>query len=505
MMAGLMTGFMATLVATVATLVVALPVQARESFNWAHTLTNGQVQQVTTVAQSRSGDVFVGGYFQGQIDFDPGVGEAILISGANEAGFIAKYGLSGNLIWARAISGDDGVRINDLAVDVVNQIAVVGSFRGEVDLDPGPGVFNAVSEGSSDIFVLRLQIDGTLDWAFTAGNNGSDEAVSVAVDERYNLYVAGNFEGIVDFDPPPSKITLESRGKDDAFVTQFTNYGRVLWAKRFGGSQDDGASSIALDGANQIYLAGTFEGEADLDPDYTDFEAKSQGGSDIFVVILKVGGRLLAATHFGGPEDDGAPRLLVEPDGTHYVAGEFKATVDFNREQAGGVAISRGESDLFLLRYGPIQRFDWVFGLGSARSEMMGNLAKDTLGHIYLLGTFEESVDFDPGDGVTLLTSVGDDDIFVGRYTPTGALRDVRHLAGASDNRAADIAIDNNSQVVLVGNFQGTMDFGNGLTATGSGVPGRDDGFVARLPVEFWTPNYANLFLPNVQQSDLAQ
>ncbi len=146
--------FAAIIVASVATLYGAMPAQARDSFNWAHTFTTGQLQRVTSVAHSQSGEVFVGGYFRGQIDFDPSVGESILNSGPDEAGFIAKYGVTGNLIWACAISGSDHVRVNDLAVDVVNQIAVVGSFRGEVDLDPGPAVFDAASQGSTDIFVL---------------------------------------------------------------------------------------------------------------------------------------------------------------------------------------------------------------------------------------------------------------------------------------------------------------------------------------------------------------
>ncbi len=94
-----------------------------------------------------------------------------------------------------------------------------------------------MSEGSTDIFVLRLFTDGTLQWAFATGDNGSDGAVSVAVDERYGLYVAGDFEGNVPFDPAPSKVVLESQGNDSTrSPAHFSNSGRLLWAKSFGGS-----------------------------------------------------------------------------------------------------------------------------------------------------------------------------------------------------------------------------------------------------------------------------
>ncbi len=162
----------------------------------------------------------------------------------------------------------------------------------------------------------------------------------------------------------------------------------------------------------------------------------------------------------------------MEPDGTQYVTGEFKETVDFNRDQEGGIVTSRGESDLFLLRYRPGHHFDWVFGIGSGRSDEVGGLAKDMLGNIYLMGTFEETVDFDPGDGVTALTSAGPDDIFVARYTAARVLRDVRHLPGSSDNTAADIAADRNNHVTLAGMFQGVLDLGNGLVANGGALDG---------------------------------
>lgn len=494
----------AWIVGGMAALVAAVPAYARESYHWAHTLTGNQLQQATTIAYGGSNEVFVGGYFRGRIDFDPGPGERILDSGPAEAGFIAKYGPAGNLIWAWAITGSDHIRVEDMAVDVLQQIAVVGSFRGEADLDPGPAIYQAESEGSRDIFLLRLKVDGTLEWAFTAGDSGADAALSVAVDENYNIYLAGYYEGKVAFDPAPSKVVLESRGNEDAFAAHFTNYGRLLWAKSFGGSREDRATDIALDAKRQIYLTGTFEGEADLDPDYTDFEARSQGDSDIFALVLQVGGRLLTANHFGGSSNDDHPRLWVEPDGTFYVAGEFKATVDFNRAEEGGVVNSRGESDVFLLRYRPGQRFDWVIGIGSARTEEVGSLAQDTLGNVYLLGAFEETVDFEPGAGSTTLTSLSSDDLFVARYNAAGALRDVRHIFSGGDDTPADIAVDQDNQVLITGMFQGTVELGNGLTASGS-VDGMDDVFAARLPAEFWSPHYADLYLPAVRLGAVAQ
>jgi hypothetical protein len=119
---------------------------------WIHRLGTDQDATITAMSVGPTGDVVVAGLFRGTVDFDPGPGEMLLSAGANETSFLVRYSSAGNLIWAYKFQGTDDVRINDVVVDDIQYIGVAGSFKGEVDLDPGPGSFYRISEGGDDIW-----------------------------------------------------------------------------------------------------------------------------------------------------------------------------------------------------------------------------------------------------------------------------------------------------------------------------------------------------------------
>ena len=54
----------------------------------------------------------------------------------------------------------------------------------------------------------------------------------------------------------------------------------------------------------------------------------------------------------------------------------------------------------------------WAKSVGSSGSDKGFNIVVDASGNVYVVGLFEETVDFDPGAGTTELTSNGGNDIF---------------------------------------------------------------------------------------------
>ncbi len=138
-----------------------------------------------------SGNVFTTGTFAGRVDFDPGVGNFYLTAIGYYDAFITKKNASGNLIWAKQLSGDaDG---NSIAISPNGNICIAGTFAGTVDFDPGVGVYNLTSAGSSDDFICMLNASGNLIWSRQFGNTGQDIAVAVTTDASNNVYTAGNF------------------------------------------------------------------------------------------------------------------------------------------------------------------------------------------------------------------------------------------------------------------------------------------------------------------------
>jgi hypothetical protein len=154
-----------------------------------------------SLALDSSGNVIVGGYYGGSVDFKPGFGTTTLpIIGG---GFITKLNSSGGLVWARALESTSSTLVKGLAVDSAGRIYATGSFYGTVDFNPGAGTYNRTTIGGSDIFVVQFTSDGNLSWAETFGSAEYDVGSGVAVDSTGVVHLAGWYLGTIDFDPDP--------------------------------------------------------------------------------------------------------------------------------------------------------------------------------------------------------------------------------------------------------------------------------------------------------------
>ena len=111
----------------------------------------------------------------------------------------------------------------------------------------------------------------------------------------------------------------------------------------------------------------------------------------------------------------------------------------------------------------------WV---GGASWSNRSDVALDASGNIFVTGSFMGTTDF---GGITLITT-GFNDIFVAKYDPNGNLLWVRGFGGPSFEFGNTVAVDGAGNVVVVGSFRGSVDFGGGLLASAGG----DDIFVAK-------------------------
>jgi hypothetical protein len=117
--------------------------------------------------------------------------------------------------------------------------------------------------------------------------------------------------------------------------------------------------------------------------------------------------------------------------------------------------------------------FEWALRIGSRGDDAARGVATDSQGNLYVVGSFPGTVQV----GATTLTSRGDDDFFLLKLTPDGAVIWVEQFGGTSSDRAYDVAVDTQDYPVITGWFGATVTFGETtLTSTG-----RVDGFTARL------------------------
>jgi hypothetical protein len=264
---------------------------ASGTYVWARQFGGSDRAYGNGVAVDALGNTYVTGHFEGTADFDPGAGTANLTSaaGAFDA-YVVKLDASGTYVWARQFGGSDRDYGNGVAVDALGNTYVTGHFVGTADFDPGAGIANLTSAGSTDAYVVKLDASGTYVWARQFSGSNTDYGNGVAVDASGNTYVTGHFEGTADFDPGAGTANLTSAGSYDAYVVKLDASGTHVWARQFSGSYFSFGFGVAADALGNTYVVGYFDGTADFDPGTGTANLTSAGSFDAYVVKLDASG-----------------------------------------------------------------------------------------------------------------------------------------------------------------------------------------------------------------------
>jgi len=257
-----------------------------------------------------AGDIYATGRMRGSVDFDPTAGTTKVSGDA----FVVKLNPAGNLVWARSFSGN-GVHPGDIAVDDAGNVYTAGSYFGSVDFDPGKGKFTLPWIEGYEIYVSKLDANGNFAWAKSAAGAGNQFPEALTLDAAGDLYITGDFEGTVDFNPAPATANLTSAGGRDAFVWKLTSSGAFAWIAGLGGSLSDIGRGIGVDAAGNVYTAGVFNDTADFDPGPNTYNLTSAGGNDIFMskLVQTASPAAAAALVATAPDGPGAGHAFTLP------------------------------------------------------------------------------------------------------------------------------------------------------------------------------------------------
>ncbi len=258
------------------------------NYLWAHSAGGANTDMGQSIAVDYMGNVLVTGNFNGApVDFDPGPATVNLSTNGGADIFIASYGDTGQLNWAKSIgsgSTDDGLGI---ATDIMGNVFVTGYFQDSADFDPGPGTQTLTATGDKDIYILNLDGSGNFVWAKQVGGTGADAGNDINIDISGGIYVTGYFSGFsVDFDPDTGITNLTGHGNEDIFVAKYDSVGSLSWARSMGSSATDMGNAIITDIMGDVYSTGLFKGICDFDPNAGVFNLSAISNQDAYVQKL---------------------------------------------------------------------------------------------------------------------------------------------------------------------------------------------------------------------------
>ncbi len=404
--------------------------------NWA---TNASATQGASphVATDVFGNVITAGYFQSSVNF----GNGALNSAGGLDCFISKYSSQGAVLWAKRFGDtlDDG--INGVATDSGGNIIVTGYFVGVVDFG-GITLTNVPNMFAPDVpdgFVAKYSPSGTLVWVKSFGGIGTETGNAVAVDATDNILMTGTLGSAnVAF----GGFTLSTAGGNDIVVAKLSSSGTFLWAKSWGGTGSDGSTGIAVDSSGNVVICGVWGGG-------TLGGASMPGG----IFIAKYSGLDGTYKWANVPGAGGCSDVAVDPvSGNVVITGRLNVPLDFGT----GVTSSGG---VYLAAYSSVSNILWAKTFNNSIIQPVGSdagkaVAVGTNGNIYLTGSINTAK-----FGSQFIGYYG---YFIAGFNSSGTyILD----GGAAENTSSasvgnGVALNKIGQIVTVGTFTGTLNFG---------------------------------------------
>ena len=132
------------------------------------------------VTHDSNDNIFMIGSFQGTVDFDFTGGIDNHTSNGSYDEFITKVNSDGTYGWTKTI-GNIGYNrgIQSVKTDLSNNIYVTGLFGGTIDFDFTGGTDNRTSNGGDDIFLTKINSDGTYGYTKIIGGTGNEYPISL--------------------------------------------------------------------------------------------------------------------------------------------------------------------------------------------------------------------------------------------------------------------------------------------------------------------------------------
>jgi gliding motility-associated-like protein len=367
----------------------------------------------------------------------------------------------GTWLWAESDQPQNGACVVfGSASDRQGSIYTVGYFTGgQVKF----GSETLFSSGGIDIFIVKYGSNGTLLWARKFGGGGTDKAMSVAVDDGGNVYVTGSFGIEIKlgdtqfFSTPQTFLTYP-----DYFLMKLDPTGKVLWARRGVGGQDDTGEALICDKAGNVFVRGTFNSTSFV------IEGNQMTGStsgNAFVAKYNGHGDLIWAKAFKNAfmtwPYNGA--IALGGDDKLYIAGAYMHE-GFYADDIFLPAPAPMQSDIFLISLDTNGKVHWARNFGGSLAENCHSIALDPSGMIYITGTFASPIlwldEFSivnksvaspgmgiPGNGQFFT------DAFVAKLSPSGKVKWVNTISGQFSDWAVDIQPDRLGRVFVTGSI----------------------------------------------------
>lgn len=240
---------------------------------------------------------------------------------------VLKISQKGILEWQKCIGGSS----LDVAnfIELTNDLGfIICGYTTSIDGDIS---YKINGNTNSDILLVKLSTDGTIEWLKCYGGSLEDMGISVKQIKSGEYFLAASVQSS-DFD-----VQGNHGGNSDIWIAKIGSSGKLLWSECFGGNQDDWVNSINFTNNEELIIAGKTNS---TNGDITDFKG---GESDFWLFQISQSGNLEWQKSLGGTNEDEAIDIFQTKDNGYLVTG-------FTNSSDGNIYESFGQEDIWVVK-----------------------------------------------------------------------------------------------------------------------------------------------------------
>lgn len=241
---------------------------------------------------------FFTGNFTGTCDFDrESTIHNMTSTGTGTDVFMMRVDPFNGFEWGRQFECSTSANAKGLEMDSNGDIYSVGTFKGTIDLDPGPG-FNSYVKSSArtHTYISKLSYTGHHWYGKCISGTGpifvmgNVYAEGLSVTDNGQVFITGYFDKKVDFNPGIGTHIITAGGKNDAFIcglNTFGNFWSFSWAESHYTDGYVRNHAIDMSAGQDIYTTGRLTRMVDFNAVGSPHYVISGGGYDMFTNKLE--------------------------------------------------------------------------------------------------------------------------------------------------------------------------------------------------------------------------
>ncbi|HUM53537.1 MAG TPA: hypothetical protein PK431_17085, partial [Chitinophagales bacterium] len=333
------------------------------TIEWQKTIGGSRDDILSSVQQTTDGGYILGGDSRSNLS-----GEKTDNCRGDYDYWVVKLNAEGNIVWQKTIGGSTTDKLNRLQQTIDGGYILGGWSDSNISEEKTEN-----SRGGQDYWVIKLSVNGSIEWQKTIGGNYQDYLYSIQQTTDGGYILGGGSESDIS-----SEKTEDKRGCCfDYWILKLSTNGTIEWQKTIGGYNDAEYVKSIQQTTDGGYILGGSSG-SNISGEKTD---SCRGYKDYWVIKLTANGTMEWQKTIGGKEYDNFYSIKQTTDNGYILGGSSSSNVATEKTDS-----CRGYNDYWIIKLSSNGTVEWQKTIGGTGYDDLYSIQQITNNEYILAG-----------------------------------------------------------------------------------------------------------------------